>query len=112
MGPPFENGGGHPRDWGAPCRDPASMGPPFENGGGGIIDRRESAWALASMGPPFENGGGACGLADRYERDPGRRFNGAAVRKRRRATHACGEEVGSAASMGPPFENGGGGRTA
>ncbi len=84
MGPPFENGGGvAPADWYSPGT-PASMGPPFENGGGWRrACARSEMGGRASMGPPFENGGGELAT----ERDPKRlaeRFNGAAVRKRRR----------------------------
>ena len=75
--------------WGG-CHDAvhaASMGPPFENGGGpaGVPAILSVKANCASMGPPFENGGGS----KRRPRPGGSRsrFNGAAVRKRRRASH-------------------------
>ncbi len=108
MGPPFENGGGiaelekedsiYPLQWGrrsktaegqhdlrlAAERLRASMGPPFENGGGSSATGASTlTTTLASMGPPFENGGGTAGILRRAAADM-TRFNGAAVRKRRR----------------------------
>ena len=70
-----------------------------------LIDAQHQA---ASMGPPFENGGGRhpSRAAHRSGTD---RFNGAAVRKRRRGASQSAKRMGGeVASMGPPFENGGG----
>ena len=109
MGPPFENGGGTDLNrYGQDVLRTASMGPPFENGGGLPSELEGSLRAGASMGPPFENGGGSTSI--NLSVIPTARFNGAAVRKRRRAGHGYGRGLGLQASMGPPFENGGGTR--
>ncbi len=83
------------------------MGPPFENGGGERLWKKRPRADQASMGPPFENGGGP-GIFTHVT--PGAvGFNGAAVRKRRRApSYVVIDYSEYLASMGPPFENGGG----
>ena len=102
------------------------MGPPFEYGGeGGRRGRRgELQWGrrsntaesvytdrfqrdahLASMGPPFEYGGEL--WANDWPTLLRSRFNGAAVRIRRRASARRPRADRRDASMGPPFEYGG-----
>ncbi len=84
------------------------MGPPFENGGGYAESHvPPEAPHFASMGPPFENGGGDVYSGERRGRTTSG-FNGAAVRKRRRAARTSYLGWLQLASMGPPFENGGG----
>ncbi len=130
MGPPSEDGGNQGNTIDYLCFLCASMGPPSEDGGNAGTSGDVSGRMGASMGPPSEDGGNsivgstlASSMSLQWGRRPRtaeiirpgigaesrpQRFNGAAVRGRRKSS-SCdnGPTADIWASMGPPSEDGG-----
>ena len=84
----------------------ASTEPPSEDGGEGLASISNVALLVASTEPPSEDGGES--TMDWLDRVRMTRFNGAAIRRRRRGLRAPGAEpIVYEASTEPPSEDGG-----